>query len=475
MAGSFSFNGVSKSYLKVSSIKRPAWAPIKRNIISIPGVAGGLLDSTDTEVRTITVGIRIDGNDLGDLQKVKEDLSSWLITDNPAQLIFDDEPDRAYNAVVDANFDPDEVLYYGTGSITFVCPDPFKYGLSENDVNGTTNPLTVTVNGNVKVNPTTIVTLSADTTFVAIGNGNDVNMVGTPANVDATTAPAQTRELWDELGSLTGWSASTNVEEGTESGTVATDGYSFYASSFGTGSGWHGPAVKKGLGVSVQDFQIDALVRESGSKGQSGSLEIALLDSNNNFVGKMVLTKRSTSNPANWARIRAGSVANGHDILNTRGAYDSTWANFNGMLRIGRKGNYWWAYACLIDSKGHHNTEAYAGWSDTNHISTNPITQIQVQFWQYGTTPTNSLHIDDLKVYQLNNVSDPVVPIIAGSGDVVEFDHENDIIRINGEDMTKYKALIGEYFQLSPGANTIDAEPAESISNLEVRWYDRWR
>jgi hypothetical protein len=95
--------------------------------------------------------------------------------------------------------------------------------------------------------------------------------------------------------------------------------------------------------------------------------------------------------------------------------------------------------------------------------------------WAYGTTPATLQYVADIKAYKINSVADTQVPIIASAGDVIEFDHQNDIIRRNGEDLTKEKAFIGEYFALTKGTNTIVVEPSDAIDNTEVRWRPKWR
>lgn len=468
------FNGITKPYLKVlRGRRRPPFAPIKRNILTIPGMPGGYLQDTQTDVRTITVPVLIKGANFSDLQKLKEDLASWLVTDQPEELIFPDEPDRLYYAVVDNTLDLDEIAYHGQGTITFLCPDPYKYSAYEK-VATFTNTGVINVEGTAPAEPRIKVTVSKDTTFVAAGNGDVVNMVGMPANIDQQAVPRQERKLWHQMDTLNGWSDTTVVEGGINAGTMKTNGYAFYSNDFGIGSAWHGPAKKIGIGASLQDFQIDALIRASGANGQVGCVEIAFLDANNTFVGKMYMIKRSANNQANWAVFIAGKIGNNKTIMDQRGAADSVWATFDGMLRIARVGNVWSCYVAQIDSKNRHSARAGATWTDIKGIATAPITQVQVQLWQYGTTPVNTLWIDDIKVFKINSLADTQIPIIASAGDVIEFDHVSDIIRKNGEDFTKYKALIGEYFILKPGANAIAVEPADSISNVEVRWRDKW-
>ncbi|WNN19999.1 distal tail protein [Bacillus phage FI_KG-Lek] len=65
---------------------------------------------------------------MADLQKLKEDLADWLYTEQPAELIFDDELDRTYLSLIDGSVDLDEIVNRGKGVITFVCPMPYKLG-----------------------------------------------------------------------------------------------------------------------------------------------------------------------------------------------------------------------------------------------------------------------------------------------------------------------------------------------------------
>jgi predicted phage tail component-like protein len=473
MAG-FTFNGITKSYIKIRTPIRPSWAAVKRNILNISGMAGGLLDETNVDPREVTIPIRIDSTSISSLQKVKEDLASWLITDDVKPLIFDDETDRVYYAVVDGSLDLDELLYYGKGDITFICPDPYKYSAADSVSTFAYSGVVQTL-GNANANPVITVNVSKDTTFLAVGNGSDLNMIGLPAEVTQTPYAREQRVFWDQMGSLTGWTDSTSVEEGAVGGAFATNGYVFNSSSYGTGTGWHGPAKRIAIGQTLTDFQVDALVYLKGSSGQVGSVEIALLDASNNFVCKMQMTKRSANNQANWARMRAGSYANGFDFVNSRGSYDWVWSTFDGILRIGRIGNYWYAYVALSDAKGKQSAALWADWTDVNNIASAAVSQVQVQLRQYGTIPVAAQNIADVKVFKINSQAANTIPYIAKAGDVVEFDHSTNIIRRNGEDITKEKAFVGQYFPLYPGGNSIMIEPSDSVSATEVRWKDRWR
>ncbi|WP_445291644.1 distal tail protein Dit, partial [Bacillus cereus] len=62
-----------------------------------------------------------------DLETLKEEIAEWLITGQPAELIFDAEPNRTYLAVVE-DFNPDDFVTLGKGTLKFICPMPYKLG-----------------------------------------------------------------------------------------------------------------------------------------------------------------------------------------------------------------------------------------------------------------------------------------------------------------------------------------------------------
>lgn len=134
---SFTFDGISKPYLTVlKDSNRQPWAPIEWTYQDVPKRPGALPVKKNTGVRALPIPVFLKGKSIEDLQKVKEDLAEWLIHDEPKPLIFDDEPDRIYYAVVDGSFDPDEILKWGQGVIPFICPDPYKYGEEESLILG---------------------------------------------------------------------------------------------------------------------------------------------------------------------------------------------------------------------------------------------------------------------------------------------------------------------------------------------------
>jgi len=137
---SLTFNGVTKQFVHATvETQRPIWAPVERELIEIPGRPGAFFRNTKVKPRVIPVGIIIKG--VADLQKAKEEVAEWLITDKPAPLILPDEPDRTYYAMIDGEGQLSEVFKFGKGTVNFVCPDPYKYGAEQSYmINDPTDP-----------------------------------------------------------------------------------------------------------------------------------------------------------------------------------------------------------------------------------------------------------------------------------------------------------------------------------------------
>lgn len=470
---SFTFNGIKKGYLRaLVGIERPAWAPIEEEIIEIPGRAGGIITEEKIKVRRLNIPVRVYKKGFASLEDVEEDLAAWLITNEPKPLTFSHKPDRTYYAKVTGELVLDEYPEWGEGVISFICPDPYKYG-AEKEVTFESSA-SFDVEGTVETEPVIEVELKDKSTFLAISNGDQLNMIGQYANVDQQVYERETRVFWDQMGSLVGWTNSTSVEDSVSSGgQMETNGHEFFVTDYGSGGAWHGPAVKTSIGEIIKDFRCDVLLTQVGGNWQLGGVEVALLDVNNQFVAKVQMFKRSELSPAITATLRAGTISNGFNIINSYGSYLDTWKDFEGMLRIGRIGNDWFAYVTRIDADGNHDAEMYRTWKDTYNISNTPIAQVQVQIVRYGEYDPTFQRVKDIKIFRYNPQEG--IPYVVTADDKVVFDHQKDNILKNGESIIKEKAFIGNYFKLQPGRNNIAVEPADKIQSVKVRYRPKWR
>lgn len=477
---SFTFNGIKKGYLRaLVGIERPAWAPIEEEIIEIPGRAGGIITEEKIKVRRLNIPVRVYKKGFASLEDVEEDLAAWLITDDPKPLTFSHKPDRTYHAKVTGELVLDEYPEWGEGVISFLCPDPYKYG-PEIQIQFTSDVFTLTNNGTAETSPTFELEVLKPVTLAMIQNqDNKYMMIGQPHDVTQQQPYVlEERVMWDEMNNLTGWTATSSVEGGIVSGNITTDGYRFLPQSFGEGANWHGPALKTSIpGGPLQDFKIDAVVEfwntnQIGDK--VGKLEIDLLNGSGKVVAKLSLsdTQFGANLTVGQARSGSNSGAN-HYLINESGDLLGVWNNFYGLLRILRKGNYWEAYICLIDqTTGRHHTERWASWTDMQKTIMDSVAQVQIYMAQFETNPAVDMAVHDIKVWRLNQ-DEVKVPYIANVGDKITFDMMSKVVLINGEPMKKLKQLGATYFTLNSGNNQLVIMPRDSF-RVNVKYRERY-
>jgi predicted phage tail component-like protein len=474
MGLSFSFNGERREYINMlRGGKRTVWAPISRQFIELMGAPGGLLSQTKTKMRYEEVPVEIIASDFWELPKVKEDLAKWLVTDEVKELIFDNEPDRTYFAVVDGELDLDEFLEHGTGTITFACPDSYKYTPERTVL---LNESTLLNNqGSAEALPVFKFTATQPITFLDIITDQGYMRIGNPLSVDGSGYDKYELVMHETMATLTGWANGTQVDNGAVAGTMASDGSSFYVNDYGTGTSWHGPAKKKSPSQQLDNFRIEALIEQYGIyPNEAGRIEIYLLDAANNVIAKMAMKDTKTAKRLNETEFRLGPADTGeHIILNEYGNREDSWVVFKGMLRIQRVNGRWQAYIALIDENGMHHTTMTRPFEDTEGKYSAPLSQIQVHIAsskQYNPTVQK---VNDIKVFKINYASDFDEPYIAYPGDEIIIDHIEEVILLNGEERIDLKDFGASYFTLPKGESNIMIQPSNSLDG-EVKIRERY-
>jgi predicted phage tail component-like protein len=473
------FRGIRKDYITVlRGRKRPPWSSIQRNIVTIPGRVGGYLFNTKIDPKLLEVPVLIMADSFSDLQKLKEDLAMWLVTDTPQELIFDDEPDRIYYAAVDDSLDLDELVRWGQGVIRFLCPDPYKYGAEHTYIIPSgTNIFDIENTGTAEAEPKLKITVNQDITFLAVVRDDNFIMIGKPQDeVSETKKQPLEVVMEDDMATTSGWtSANTYVENGDVTGSFSSSGSYFYASNFGTGSLWHGPALKKSLPAALQDFQIEFIVqfKSNGDPKKMGRIELIGLDANNQTICKLAMKDVYQGYAENHAEMRAGNISTGTRLIDGGPLKKDDWDDFYGMLRLSREGNIWRAYVAVIDSKGKHVKTRSETFTDHKNQYMAPITQVMVHIAQRGTIAPADMKIHKVKVFKRNNLGISEIPVIARAGDIIEFDHESAMVYKNGEDFRTALDLSSDFFTLKPGTNRLSLLP-EGVGNIEVTFRERF-
>lgn len=151
----FTFNSKHSSNFNIVmlSVDRTLLPAKRRDAYVIPGRSGNYYDSSDTDYdnRQIRVQISFRGKEysIESLRQQIRDIAKWLSA-NDAPLIFDDEPDKAYTASIDAGLSLTNLMRWGQCELTFNC-QPFaqsvQYVTETKDMTENNDSLTANISG----------------------------------------------------------------------------------------------------------------------------------------------------------------------------------------------------------------------------------------------------------------------------------------------------------------------------------------
>lgn len=154
---------------------------------SIPGRSGIADFGADFDYREIKVSCSIPPKrSISALVTTLNDIALWLNpTDGLRQLVFDDIPDRYFMARLREKIDCERLLVRSAGSfdLTFFCPDPFAYAVTDETYTiTTTGSHTVKrTKGNIVSNPiyriAGVITSSASKYITITTNGSELKIV----------------------------------------------------------------------------------------------------------------------------------------------------------------------------------------------------------------------------------------------------------------------------------------------------------
>ncbi|HDR7595241.1 TPA: phage tail family protein [Bacillus mycoides] len=493
---SFTFNNERRDYIVMPvGRKRPAWAPIKRNFLKVPRKPGAFLINTETGVRQIDVPLIIKAENIADLQKVKEDLADWLFTEEPVELIFDDEIDRTYLAVIDGELDLDELVNRGKGVITFICSMPYKLGANHTHEFvqnwSTETTANFTNKGSVEAPPVIEIEVKKPSTFLDVWfgeypNNRDYFRLGYPRTVEETKAQERERVMWDDMSNIVGWTPVTGqVEEMRGTGELKVkDGTALYCPCYGAEgtTGFHGGIVKKNIpGGPLKDFEMEARVHlQSRHIDQMGRVEVLLLDEASNVVARINMNDLYNEAEITKAYMRIGNIGTPNSIrklADTSGAHPTTFNNFYGRLRIARRGRQWSVYVAKFrDGTETDDASFVERWTDeeTGTMTNRKVAQVMLAICRFDrNTPVYTMQIDDLKIWKVNNVDSNARPYIFDAGDKVIIDTEKSLVTINGKNAINIKDLFSNFPTVIRGDNRMDIMPPDVKATVSFR--ERYR
>lgn len=484
----FTFNGLSfATDMRVNEISGRGLTPSDVSTRAVPGMVGAHAGRKTRHVREITIKFTVVGTSLTNLRDKINLLSERLDLDEVAPLVFSDEPDKTYYAIMVGASDDEEIKTYGFGTLTFLCPDPYKYGPEMTATLNTETGSIINVAGTAPTKPIIELTATAPSTFAMVVNQeNEYNMVGAPVDVEVTKYVKYSPLLTHGMNNVTDWTTVPVSEVdhpiggAINSSLIGGDHY-FIPNGFSNGTAWHGPAIKRSLPAPAQDFKIEAgfEFKNRADKKMLGNIEMYLLDVNGQCVARIGLRDgfSGTANVYGQARLGPATGSTRKELINEQGDKPGVWNDFDGIVRLEREGKKWTAYIAKVGSNGNtgtHTARRSVVWYDTKNQHQNPVTQVVFAMQQHGTAPVPTMRVSYVNMYTINTPSEGVQYIV-NAGDVVEFDHRGKAAyRINGEEAKQYKNFGATPFTLKPGENILAIEPGTVFTGV-VKWRDAYK
>jgi predicted phage tail component-like protein len=253
-------------FVKVLHIEHSILPPISQNLLTVGGKAGAYDFGNNIGTREISIDIAIVLDEENTLPQKLEELSAWLLYDEPKELILGDNPNRYYLAKFTGDSNIKESFLVGEGTLTFLCTEPYIYGLEREILIPTDyagEELEIVNTGNAETFPRMRFEITRDVTNFSIVSGDEFIDFGSPYTVDTTeddVVDAGGYVLRDLLVSTNGWTQAPSVTGGTVTGTFEVyNGNCFRQAGldYGTGSSWHGASMVKQFSQPVQDFEAN--------------------------------------------------------------------------------------------------------------------------------------------------------------------------------------------------------------------------
>ena len=170
--------------INITDVRRPVIGDRILNAIQAPNRNGEIFHSSYFGTKTIEVSFymkydyRADVNSASEFQQTVNSLAFYLCGNKePAPLIFSDQPDKYYLAVVES-IDLEQLLSIGQGTIIFKCFSPYLYAKETDAFNGSGGIITITNDATASCYPVFETRLTTATKYILYSSSNGTIQIG---------------------------------------------------------------------------------------------------------------------------------------------------------------------------------------------------------------------------------------------------------------------------------------------------------
>ena len=476
--------------IMITKVNRNITPSFTNETVSIGSAKGEIFQYNVYKSKQIEISYQIYNRRAEYLVNFRRGLSALIYTDEPKKLIFSDEPNIYYNAILDGEQTLEEEEYKSSGILRFLIPDGVAHSVAEKTAeNYGSNQITLENNGTESVPINIKTTMKSDNGYIAFTLGDRFYQIGKPEEADGKHYEESVKLFDDHLYEDKGWLVNQGItppvtSEQLQNGVVkyvkesTNEGYAT-TKDYGSGNSWHGASLTKIVPKDVNnkypvnwkvayrfDFNTDGAV----FKGvQVGHTSVTMIDENDDIICSIIFEDTSPVNEYYYMAVFIGNK----NVWHT----DSTFP----MAKKGvtARGDY--GPAVTAEKIGNQVTIRFNnfGICKTFYVD-NPEVELRKITW-YGAAYKDHFHTENNVLRALHVIKHNVdryedIPNYFSNGDIVEIDGASGSVYINDAYDTDVADIGSQPLLLPPGQHTLGIITSSfaSVPDVEVTYQERW-
>ena len=476
--------------IMITKVNRNITPSFTNETVSIGSAKGEIFQYNVYKSKQIEISYQIYNRRAEYLVNFRRGLSALIYTDEPKKLIFSDEPNIYYNAILDGEQTLEEEEYKSSGILRFLIPDGVAHSVAEKTAeNYGSNQITLENNGTESVPINIKTTMKSDNGYIAFTLGDRFYQIGKPEEVDGKHYEESVKLFDDHLYEDKGWLVNQGItppvtSERLQNGVVkyvkesTNEGYAT-TKDYGSGNSWHGASLTKIVPKDVNnkypvnwkvayrfDFNTDGAV----FKGvQVGHTSVTMIDEHDDIICSIIFEDTSPVNEYYYMAVFIGNK----NVWHT----DSTFP----MAKKGvtARGDY--GPAVTAEKIGNQVTIRFNnfGICKTFYVD-NPEAELRKITW-YGAAYKDHFHTENNVLRALHVIKHNVdryedIPNYFSNGDIVEIDGASGSVYINDAYDTDVADIGSQPLLLPPGQHTLGIITSSfaSVPDVEVTYQERW-
>lgn len=476
--------------IMITKVNRNITPSFTNETVSIGSAKGEIFQYNVYKSKQIEISYQIYNRRAEYLVNFRRGLSALIYTDEPKKLIFSDEPNIYYNAILDGEQTLEEEEYKSSGILRFLIPDGVAHSVAQKTAeNYGSNQITLENNGTESVPINIKATMKSDNGYIAFTLGDRFYQIGKPEEVDGKHYEESVKLFDDHLYEDKGWLVNQGItppvtSERLQNGVVkyvkesTNEGYAT-TKDYGSGNSWHGASLTKIVPKDVNnkypvnwkvayrfDFNTDGAV----FKGvQVGHTSVTMIDEHDDIICSIIFEDTSPVNEYYYMAVFIGNK----NVWHT----DSTFP----MAKKGvtARGDY--GHAVTAEKIGNQVTIRFNnfGICKTFYVD-NPEAELRKITW-YGAAYKDHFHTENNVLRALHVIKHNVeryedIPNYFSNGDIVEIDGASGSVYINDAYDTDVADIGSQPLLLPPGQHTLGIITSSfaSVPDVEVTYQERW-